>query len=147
MVKKIVVLVLICVVVLGCLGCIDKEEVVVPSSDVTPEMLLPKDVKGITLVNKLPMYASIIGAYDGVKGNYVDDNNTKIIVTIYRYEDAADAKKNVASIRNDLLLKTKFRSLGEDEVIVFNKGYFLFAIRGNSSASVEKLAKATGYYP
>ena len=142
--KKVIVSILICLVVLACLGCIGKEQLVTPPTDATPVTLLPKDVRGITLVNTSPhLYGSTVGAEDGARGVYADENKTKLTVAIYRYKYTADAKKYVGSMRNDIL---HFTNLEESEVIAFNNGQFLFVVWGNSSASVEKLAKATGYY-
>lgn len=141
--KKIVVSILICFLVLACLGCIDNKKVVTPSPDITPVELLPKDVEGITLVNTNPhLLATMIGAKEAARGNYVDENGTKLTFEIYKYKYASDAEKYVEGIRKDVL---HIGNLEESEVIAFNSGQFLFVVWGHSSISVEKLAKATGY--
>jgi len=84
----------------------------------------------------------MIGAEEAARGNYVDENGTKLTFEIYKYKYAADAEKYVEGIRKDVI---HFENLEESEVIAFNSGLFLFVVWGHSSISVEKLAKATGY--
>ena len=142
--KKIVVSILICLLVLVCLGCIDNKKVVTPSPDISPVELLPKDLEGIALVNTNPhLLASMLGAEEAARGNYVDENGTKLTFEIYKYKYASDAEKYLEGIRKDIL---HFHELEESKVIAFNSGQFLFVVWGPSSISVEKLAKATAYY-
>jgi len=120
-----------------------------PAPNKLPMQLIPKQVEGLRLRETIDIVGVwVIGAELGARGWYDDESGTEFTIEIYRFSSQKDADKHVTGFKNDISLAEKRHGevLGEDQVIVFSSGVFLFAVWGRSADPVQEIARATGFF-
>jgi len=135
----------------GCIG--DKDTAGIkktPPADASCRDLLPRNVTGFTLVNVSDKWASLIGAEEGVGGDYAIDGNgsqAQITMEIYKVGNEGDIES----------VKEKIEGYISGKYIIFSSGLFLFVVEDIDwggdindmdvpEEMMQQLAEATGYY-
>ena len=148
---------LICVVISGCIE--NNLSDTAPSYDASCESLLPEDVNGLNFIESetSPGFIFINGAVDSAVGRYTDNYGNKLEMTIFKFKEVTDAENY--AVFQDIMLQNwtlHFENLSDfmtdaiSSYISFTREHFVFcvtAIQNASANDVEKLARATGYYP
>jgi len=135
----------------GCIGEKSSEGIKkVPPADASCRDLLPRNVTGFTLVNVSDKWASLIGAEEGVGGDYAIDREggqAQITMEIYK----VGSEKEIQDVKE----KIEGYTSGKD--IIFSSGLFLFVVEDIDwggdindmdvpEEMMQQLAEATGYY-